>query len=108
MVILIVRGLLPRPSLSGTPTVTFCSVHIHHVVAKKRDATTDLLRRSLGYMHQHNADFMGGDFSKSAFSSVGDVFSDPEFAAPGNSLLWAVWTTHVVNARVPNHAQAPA
>ena len=24
----------------------------------------------------------------SAISTVGDVFSDPEFAAPGNSLLW--------------------
>ena len=29
-----------RPSLSGTPTVTFCSVHIHNVLAKKRDAST--------------------------------------------------------------------
>ena len=37
MVLLIVRGLLRRPSLSGSPTVTFCSVHIHNVVAKKRD-----------------------------------------------------------------------
>ena len=25
-----------------------------------------------------------------AFSTVGDVFSDPEFAAPGNSLLWGL------------------
>ena len=44
MVLLVVRGLWRRPSLSGTPTVTFCSVHIHNVVAKKRDAFTDLLR----------------------------------------------------------------
>ena len=36
MVLLIVRALLRRPSLSGTPTVTFCLVHIHNVVAKKR------------------------------------------------------------------------
>ena len=28
MVLLIVRGLLRRPSLSGSPTVSFCSVHI--------------------------------------------------------------------------------
>ena len=28
MVALVVRGLLRRPSLSGTPTVTFCSVHV--------------------------------------------------------------------------------
>ena len=30
MVLLFVRGLLRRPSLSGSPTVTFCSVHIHN------------------------------------------------------------------------------
>ena len=38
MVSLIDRGLLRRPPLSGSPTVTFRSVHIHNVVAKKRDA----------------------------------------------------------------------
>ena len=50
MVPLIVRALLRRPSLSGTPTVTFCSVHVHNVVAKKRVASTDLLQRLYGYM----------------------------------------------------------
>ena len=88
MVLLIVRALLRRPSLSGTPKVTFCSVHIHNVVAKKRDASTDLLRRLHGYMKQHNIDFIGGDFNMSAFSTVGDVFWDTEFSAPGNSFLW--------------------
>ena len=90
MVLLIVRCLLRHPSLSGTPTVTFCSVHIHNVVAKKRDASTDLLRRFHGYMKQHNVDFIGGDFNMSAFSTVGDVFSDTEFSAPGNSFLWGL------------------
>ena len=47
-----------NPSLSGTPTVTFWSVHIHNVVAKKRDASTDLLWRLHGYMKQHNVDFI--------------------------------------------------
>ena len=70
MVLLIVRGLLRRPSLSGTPTVTFCSVHIHNVVAKKTDASTELLQRLHGYMKQHNVDFIGGDFNMSAFSTV--------------------------------------
>ena len=70
-------------SLSGTPTVTFCSVHIHNVVAKKRDASTDLLR-------QHNVDFLGSDFNMSAFSTVGDVFSNPEFSALGKSFLWGL------------------
>ena len=90
MVQLIVRGLLRRPLLSGTPTVTFCSVHIHNVVAKKCDASTDLLRRLHGYMKQQNVDFIGGDFNMSTFSTVGDVFSDTEFSAPGNSFLWGL------------------
>ena len=90
MVLLIVRGLLRCPSLSGTPTVTFCSVHILNVFAKKRDASTDLLQRLHGYMQQHNVDFIGGDFNMSAFSTVGDVFSDTEFSAPGNSFLWGL------------------
>ena len=68
MILLIVRGLLRRPSLTGSPTVTFCSVHIHNVVAKKRDASTDLLQRHHGYMREHNVDFIGGDFNMSAFS----------------------------------------
>ena len=90
MVLLIVRGLLRRPSLSGSPTVTFCSVHIHNVVDKKRDASTELLQRLHGYMREHNVDFIGGDFNMSAFSTVGDVFTDDEFSAPGNSLLWGL------------------
>ena len=69
-----VRGLLRRPSLSGSPTVTFCSVHIHNVVAKKRDASTEVLQRLYGYMREHNVDFISGDFNMSAFSTVGDVF----------------------------------
>ena len=89
-VLLIVRGLLRRPSLSGAPTVTFCSVHIHNVVAKKRDASTFLLRRLHGYMKQHNVDFIGSDFNMSALSTVGDVFSDTEFSAPGISFLWGL------------------
>ena len=90
MIFLIVRGLLRRPSLSGSPTVTFCSVHIHDVVAKKLDASTDLLQRLHGYMREHSVDFIGGDFNMSAFSTVGDVFTDDEFSAPGNSLLWGL------------------
>ena len=56
-------------------------------MAKKRDASTDLLQRLHGYMREHNVDFTGGDFNMSAFSTVGDVFTDEEFSAPGNSLL---------------------
>ena len=90
MVLLIVRALLRRPSLAGTPTVTFCSVHIHNFVAKKRDASTELLQRLHGYVKQHKVDIIGGDFNVSALSTVGDVFSEPEFSAPGNSFLWGL------------------
>ena len=90
MVLLIVRALLRRPSLSGTPTVTFCSVHIHNVVAKKRDASTELLQFLHAKMLEHNVDFIGCDFNMSAFSTVSDVFSDPEFSAPGHSCLWGL------------------
>ena len=93
MVLLIVRCLLRRPSLSGSPTVTFRSVHIHNVVAKKRDASTELLQRLHGYIREHNVNFVGGDFNMCAFSTVGDVFTDDEFSAPGNSLLWGTWCT---------------
>ena len=41
-------------------------------------------------MKPHNVDFIGGDFNMSASSTVGDVFTDPEFAAPDISLLWGL------------------
>ena len=59
-------------------------------MAKKRDASTELLQRLHGCMREHNVDFIGGDFNMSAFSTVGDVFTDDEFSAPGNSLLWGL------------------
>ena len=90
MVLLIVRALLRRPSLSGSPTVTFCSAHIHNVVAKKRDASTELLQFLHSKMLEYKVDFIGGDFNMSAFSTVSDVFSDPEFSAPGHSCLWGL------------------
>ena len=90
MVLLIVRALLRRPSLSGSPTVTFCSAHIHNVVAKKRDASTELIQFLHSKMLEYKVDFIGGDFNMSAFSTVSDVFSDPEFSAPGHSCLWGL------------------
>ena len=59
-------------------------------MAKKRDASTELLQRLHGHMREHNVDLNGGDFNTSAFSTVGDVFTDAEFSAPGNSLLWGL------------------
>ena len=51
---------------------------------------TGHLQRVRGYMREHNVDFIGGDFNMSAFSTVGDVFTDDEPTAPGNSLLWGL------------------
>ena len=108
--LLIVRALLRRPSLSGTPTVTFCSVHIHNVVAKKRDASTELLQFLHSKMLEFKVDFIGGDFNMSAFSTVSDVFSDPEFSAPGHSCLWGLGCFRRTTSRMywfSSHAQAP-
>ena len=55
---------------------------------QKRGASTELLQRLHGHMRERNVDFIGGDFNMSAFSTVGEVFSDTEFSAPGNSFLW--------------------
>ena len=90
MVLLIVRAMLRRPSLFGSSTVTFCSAHIHNVVAKKREASTELLQFLHSKMLEYKVDFVGGDFNMSAFSTVSDVFSDPEFSAPGHSCLWGL------------------
>ena len=56
-------------------------------MAKKRDASTELLQFLHAKMREHNVDFIGGDFNMSAFSTFGDVFADDAFSAPGNSLL---------------------
>ena len=81
---------LRRPSLSGTLTVTFCSVHIHNVAAKERDASASFLQALHAHMLQHNVDFVGADLTMSAYSTVGHVFAGLEFAAPGSSLLWGL------------------
>ena len=90
MAALIVRGQLRRTSISGSSTVTFCSVHVHNKVAKKRDAPTSLLQLLYAHIVQHNVVFIGGDFNMSTFSTVGDFFSDLEFSAPGNALLLGI------------------
>ena len=53
-------------------------------------------------MKQHNVDFIGGDFNMSAFSTVGDVFSDPEFSAPGNAFLWGLGALRTTNLPGPD------
>ena len=66
------------------------ALHIHNVVAKKRGASTELLQFLHSKMLEFKVDFIGGDFNMSAFSTVSDVFSDPEFSAPGHSCLWGL------------------
>ena len=74
------------PSIADSPTITFCSVHTTRM---PRNVTHQPLSCNVFMpMVQHGVDLIGGDFNMSAFSTVGDVFSDPEFSAPGNALLW--------------------
>ena len=35
-----------------------------------------------------DVDFVGGDFNMAAKGTVADMFSDPEFKAPGTTPLW--------------------
>ena len=85
---LVVCGHLRRPLAGAPKTVTFCSVHLHNVVAKKRDAATSLLQRLYAHMKLFDVDFVGGDFNMAVKGPVADMFSDAEFMAPGSSPLW--------------------
>ena len=68
-------------------------------MAKKRDASTELLQYLHSKMLEYKVDFIGGDFNMSAFSTVSDVFSNPEFSAPGHSCLWdlMLWMSNIEN-----------
>ena len=85
---LVVCGHLRRPPAGAPNTVTFCSVHLHNVVAKKRDAATSLLQRLYAHMKLLDVDLVGGDFNMAVKGPVVDVFSDSEFMAPGSIPLW--------------------
>ena len=84
---LVVKGLLRRPPTGAPLTLTLCSVHLHNVVAKKRDAATVLLRRLHAHMVRLDVDFVGGDLNMAVKRPVADVFNDAEFMAPGSSPL---------------------
>ena len=58
-------------------------------------------------MKQPNVDLIGGDLNMSAFSTVGDVFSDPEFSAPGNSFLWRLGALEEQNRERPGFLNMP-
>ena len=60
---LVVCGHLRRPPVGAPKMVTFCSVHLHNVVAKKRDAATSPLQRLHAHMKLFDVDFVGGDFN---------------------------------------------
>ena len=62
-------------------------------------ASTDLLRRLHAHMLQHNVDCIGGDFN---FSTVGDVFQDPEFFGSRpilSSQGLVLWRTRIASAQ---------
>ena len=85
---LVICGHLRRPPAGGPKTVTFCTVHLHNVVAKKRDAATSLLQRLYAHMKLLEVDIVGGDFNMAVKGPVAEVFSDAEFMAPGPTPLW--------------------
>ena len=85
---LVVCGYLRRPPIGGPKSVTLCTVHLHNVVAKKRDAATSLLQRLYAHMVLLEVEFVGGDFNSAAKGIITDIFNDPEFMAPGSVPLW--------------------
>ena len=98
LVLLIVRCLLRRSSLSGSPTVIFAQYTFTMPCLRN---VMLLLSSSSAFMdkREHNVDLIGDDFKMSAFSTVGDVFTDAELSAPSNSLLWDLvhWRSRIVN-----------
>ena len=85
---LVVCGHLRRPPMGAPKTITLCTVHLHDVVAKKRDAATSLLQRFYAHLKLLEVDVVGGNFNRAARGTIADVFSDPEFMAPGSVPLW--------------------
>ena len=63
---LVVCGHLRRPPIGAPKTITLCTVHLHDVVAKKRDAATSLLQPLYEHMKLLEVDFVGGDFDRAA------------------------------------------
>ena len=79
MVLLIVRGLLRRPSLSGTTRQSHFARYTSTMLWP-RNVTLPLSSSSAlhgVYGGSTMSTFIGGDFNMSAFSTVSDVFSDP-------------------------------
>ena len=86
---LVVRGHLRRPPIGASKTITLCTVHLHNVVAKKRDAATALFQRLHVHMQRLQVEFIGGDLNRAAKRIIAEVFNDPEFMAPGSVPLWS-------------------
>ena len=80
---LVNQGHLRRPPMGAPKTVTLCTVHLHNVVAKKRDAAISLLQRLYAHTKMLDGDFIGGDFNLAVRGPVADVFSDTEFMCQG-------------------------
>ena len=87
MVTLIVRGLLRRPSLSGTlqsRSAQYMSTMLWPRNVMRARIYFDAFTLTCT---STTSTLLGGDFNMSAFSTVGDVFTVSEFVALGNSLL---------------------
>ena len=85
---LVNQGHLRRPPMGAPKTVTLCTVHLHNVVAKKRDAAISLLQRLYAHTKMLDGDSIGGDFNLAVRGPVADVFSDTEFMCQGTIPLW--------------------
>ena len=67
--------------------ITYCSVNVHNVVAKKRDAATSHLQRLHAHMVRLDVDYVCGQFKRVVNGPVAAVFDDQEFMSRGSSPL---------------------
>ena len=81
-----VRGMLRRPAVGASTTLTSCSVNVHNV-PKKRDAATSPLQRVHAHKIRLDVDVIGGDFNMEVNGLVFVVFSDAAFSPLGSSPL---------------------
>ena len=76
----------------GHHHITFGTMHLHNISAKKPGVAPELLRRVDEAMRTHQVDILHGDFNMaSSLGYVSAVFDDPVYIHPNNQdILWGM------------------
>ena len=92
------RCTLAAPWLShiypddGHRHITFGTMHLHNISAKKPGVAPELLRRVDEAMRTHQVDILHGDFNMaSSLGYVSAVYDDPVYIHPNDQdILWGM------------------